>query len=146
MDDDLYAWERQKASPEAVEYLEGLFQSVGIGPEKSPSERLAEFQRHGIYLARLVECPLASGVRLENLMPKVAGVMVTRITQSYKPARIGLLFPVAPWLAEALRAGGLGEKLIAGGQGIEIPSPSDKQEIARVRKILDAAIPSIGPA
>jgi hypothetical protein len=142
MDDDLYAWEHQKAGPEAAQYLEGLFQSVGIGPEKSPAERLAEFQRLGIYLARLVECPLASDVRLENLIPKLADVIVKRISQSYKPGRIGLLLPVAPGLAEALRAAGLGEKLVADGKGIEIPPHNDKHKIAQVRKTLDTANPS----
>jgi hypothetical protein len=138
MEDDLYAWERQKAGAEAAQYVEGLFQSVGIGPEKTPPERLVEFQRRGIYLARLVECPLAPGVILADITPKAAGVIVTRISQSYKPGRIGLLAPVAPGLAEALRSAGLGEKLLAGGQGIKIPSATDKQGIARVKNILGA--------
>lgn len=142
--DDLYAWEKQKARAEAVDYLEGLFQSAGIGAEKAPLERLAEFQRRGIYLARLVECPLGSGVRMENIVPKAVKVMLIRIAQSYKPARIGLLAPVAPGLAEALRNAGLGEKLIAGGQGIEIPSAVDAQGIAQTRKILEDGISCTG--
>lgn len=144
IDDDLYAWDRQKAGAEAAEYIEGVFQSVGIGSEKTPAQRLAEFQRRGIYLARLVECPLAPGVRLANITPKAAAVIVTRITQSYKPGRIGLLATVAPGLAEALRWAGLGEKLIARGQGIEIPSPDDMQGIAQVRKKLDTGTPCTG--
>jgi hypothetical protein len=144
MDDDLYAWERQKAGPEAVMYIEGIFQSLGIGPEKTPAERLAEFQRRGVYLARLVECPIAAGVRLENITPKAAGVIVTRIVQSYKPGRIALLSPVAPGLAEALRGAGLGEKLIAAGKGIEIPTSTDRQGVEQVRKMLDSGIPSSG--
>jgi hypothetical protein len=140
--DDLYSWERQEASAEAREYLEGLFLSVGIGAEKSPSERLAEFQRRGIYLARLIECPLAADARMEIISAKAANTILIRITQSYKPARIALLAPVASGLAEALRAAGPGENLVAGGQGIEIPSPGDEAGVARVRKILDAATPS----
>jgi hypothetical protein len=139
--DDLYAWEQQKAAPDAKKYLEGLLQSVGIGPEKTPVERLAEFQRRGIYLARLVECQIAPGKDLKANIATLAGVMVKRITQSYKPARIGLLAPVAPGLAEALKVAGLNEKLIAGGDGIEIPSPGDKAGIARTRKMLEA-VPS----
>jgi hypothetical protein len=144
INDDLYAWERQESSAEAREYLEGLFLLVGIGTEKSPSERIAEFQRRGIYLARLVECPLPTGAPLEIISAKAARTMLIRVTQSYKPARIALLAPVAPGLAEALRAAGLGEKLIAGGQGIEIPSRSDKEGIANVRKILEPGIPAAG--
>jgi hypothetical protein len=144
MDNDLYAWERQKAGAEASQFIEGLFQSVGIGAEKTPAERLAEFQRRGIYLARLIECPIGAGVRLENVTPKAAGVIVTRITQSYKPARIGLLAPVAPGLAEALRGAGLADKLIAGGEGIEIPAVGDARGIAQARKVLDSGTGSAG--
>lgn len=142
INDDLYAWERQEASVEAREYLEGLFLSVGIGAEKSPSERMAEFQRRGIYLARLVECPLPAGAPLEIISAKAANTMLIRITQSYKPARIALLAPVAAGLAEALRAAGFDEKLIAGGKGIEIPFPGDDAGIAHARKILDTGMPS----
>jgi hypothetical protein len=142
--DDLYAWERQEASAEAREYLEGLFLSVGIGAEKSPSERMAEFQRRGIYLARLVECPLPAGAPVEIISARAADTMLIRIAQSYMPARIALLAPVAPGLAEALRTAGIGEKLIAGGKGIEIPSPGDKEGIANVRKILEPGIPATG--
>jgi hypothetical protein len=142
MDDDLYAWERQNAGVEARKYIEGLFLSVGIGTERTPAERLAEFQRRGIYLARLVECPLPSDAHNENILRMATGTMVKRITQSYKPARIGLLAPVPTGLCETLRAAGLEEKLIAGGQGIEVPSPGDEAGMGRVRKILDTAMPS----
>ncbi len=142
MDDDLYAWDRQQAGTDAAQYIEGLFLLAGIGPEKTPADGLAEFQRRGIYLARLVECPLTAGGESESTLLKAAGSIVTRITQSYKPARIGLLAPVAPGLAEALRAAGLGEILITGGKGIEIPSARDKEGIAKDRGILVAAMPS----
>ncbi|HUK30570.1 MAG TPA: hypothetical protein VLV89_05605 [Candidatus Acidoferrum sp.] len=146
IDDDLYAWERQRAGAEAREYLEGLFQSVGIAADKTPAERVAEFQRRGIYLARLIECPLSQGVNAESILRKAADVMVKRIIHSYKPARIAFLAPVAPVLAGALRAAGLGDKLIAGGQGIEIPSPNDRAGIADVRKILESALTPANPA
>jgi hypothetical protein len=142
--DDVYVWERQEAGAEAREYLEGLFLSLGIGAEKSPAELLAEFQRRGIYLARLVECPLGGAALTESTSERAAEIMVKRINLSYKPARIALLAPVALGLNDALRAAGLGEKLIAGGKGIEIPSPADSAGIERARKILDLATPSTG--
>ena len=138
IDDDLYAWGRQKASREAAEYLEGLLQSVGIGTDRSPVERLDEFQRKGIYLARLAECALAPDAKLEDVVSRLAGVLVKRITQSYKPARIALLAPVVPDLAETLREAGLGEKLIAGGQGIEVPSPGDGAGIRGLRLLFES--------
>src|ERR1700689_1589966 len=61
--DDLYAWEQQAASPDARLYLQCLFRILGV-QDAQPGAQLAELQRHGIYLARLIECAL------EKLIPQ----------------------------------------------------------------------------
>ena len=142
--DDLYAWDQQAASPEARTYLEGLLECVTTGTASSPGAQLAELQRRGVYLSRLVECFLnqetpITAMSVEGLAARYGPVLIKRIAYSYKPRQIALLFPNAPGLASLLRNAGFGPQLIAEGQGIEIPSPGDVPGIARVRALLAIA-------
>jgi hypothetical protein len=139
-DDDIYAWEQQSASPEAHAYIQSLLACVGVAPEKNPTAQLAELQHRGVYIARLVECPLPESAPTEDLATKYGPTLVKRIAYSYKPRQIGLLAPVAPGLAELIRASEFGERLIADGKGIQIPALSDAAGLAAVRKILSKAI------
>jgi hypothetical protein len=134
--DDLYAWEQQGASAEASEYLAGLLQSVGVDAGRSPAEQLTEFQRRGAYLARLVECPIEGDADFDRLAAVYGPVLVKRILHSYKPRHIALLDPVAPGLADTLRAAGLGNRLVADGEPIRIPGANDPRAIARVRALI----------
>lgn len=134
--DDLYAWEQQGASAEASEYLAGLLQSVGVDAGKGPAEQLTEFQRRGAYLARLVECPIEGSDSFDRLAAEYGPVLVKRILHSYKPRHIALLDPVARGLADTLRAGGLGNRLVADGQPIRIPGANDPRAMARVRAVI----------
>jgi hypothetical protein len=136
--DDLYAWEQQQASGDATAYIQGLLQIVGVPLSLAPSAQLADLQRRGVYLARLVECPLEQDSALENLAERYSPVLVKRMTYSYKPRQIALLVPVAPGLAELLRTAGFGDLLIQGGQGIEVPSISDVAAITQIRALLSA--------
>lgn len=79
---------------------------------------------------------MTDGAATEALAAKRGPVLLKRIEFSYKPKHIGLLDPVAPGLAEILRGAGLGEKLVNGGRGIEVPSPDDAAAVARVRALL----------
>jgi hypothetical protein len=134
--DDLYAWDQQAAGEDASRYLRSLFQVVGAGATKDPAAQLAEIQRRGIYLARLVECPLEKDASLNALGMQYGPVLVKRIAYSYKPRQIALLAPVAPNLIDLLRAAGLDDRLVSGGQGIRLPAPEDEDAIARVRASL----------
>jgi hypothetical protein len=139
-DDDIYAWEQQSASPEAHAYIQSLLACVGVAPEKNPTAQLAELQHRGVYISRLVECPLPESAPTEDLAAKYGPTLVKRIAYSYKPRQIGLLAPVAPGLAELIRASEFGERLIADGKGIQIPALNDAAGLAAVRKMLSKAI------
>lgn len=134
--DNLYAWEQQAASPHAAQFLRALIQVLGTDSALAPTAQLADLQRRGIYLARLVECPLEPGISQEKLAARYGPVLVKRITYSYKPRQIVLLAPVAPGLTDLLRAAGLGEKLIQAGEGIAVPLPDDTASVASLRTSL----------
>ena len=142
LEDDLYAWERQAASTESRSYLASLLACTGIAAEKSPAEQLAEFQRLGFYLARLVECPLQSSAKQADLAQRFGPTLLKRIQLSYKPRRIALLDPAAPGLVDVLIAAGLRDSLANAGQGIVIPeNAADSAAIAHARTCL-----ATGPA
>jgi hypothetical protein len=138
--DDIYMWEHQGASEKAHAYIQSLFACVGIAPEKNPTQQLADLQRHGVYIARLVECPLEENAPTNNLAEKYGPTLIKRINFSYKPRQIALLAPAAPGLADLLIKAGFSDKLVANGQGIEIPPPNDATAIAKVRATLTKAI------
>jgi hypothetical protein len=137
--DDFYAWEGQAAGPDALKFIEALMTIFAISTETPPAEQLAELQHQGVYLARLVECPLDSERQFNNLAQEYGPVLVKRIAYSYKPRRVALLAPVAPGLAEILNKANLSATLVSNGQGIEIPTPDDSDAIARARAIFTAA-------
>jgi hypothetical protein len=138
--DDIYLWEHQSASPEAHAYIQSLFACVGVAPEKSPTQQLADLQRHGVYLASLVECPLPQGTSTNDLAAKYGPTLIKRINFSYKPRQIALLSPVANGLADLLIKAGFSDKLVSNGKGIEIPSPSDGPAVSKVCATLTKAI------
>jgi hypothetical protein len=133
LEDDLYAWEQQRASGQAAQYLKGLLAVAGVNAAQPPAAQLAELQRRGVYLARLVECPLAQSASLDSLAVKFGPVLVKRIEFSYKPKHIALLDPAAAGLAQTLNSAGLKEMLFDGGKPIAVPSPDHAASISRVR-------------
>lgn len=138
--DDIYAWEQNSASPESRNYIKSLFACVGVSPDKSPADQLADLLRRGVYLAHLVECPLLDNSSTTDLTAKYGPVLVKRITYSYKPRRIALLSPAVDGLADLLSATGFAEKLVANGKGIEVPAPNNDTALATVRTMLGKAI------
>ena len=138
--DDIYAWEQQSASPEAHAFIQSLFACVGVAPEKNPTQQLADLQRHGVYIARLVECPLPENAPTKDLAAKYGPTLIKRMNFSYKPRQIALLAPAADGLADLLIKAGFSDKLVSNGQGIEIPSPTDAPALAKIRATLTKAI------
>ena len=142
IEDDLYSWERNAASLDSRSYLASLLACAGVSAEKSPAEQLAEFQRLGFYLARLVECPVDPHADMDGLAKRYGPTLIKRIQLSYKPRRIALLDPVAPRLAELLLPQ-FGNLLVNSGQGIAISSsPHDSFTISEVRAVLAPAASS----
>lgn len=138
-EDDLYALDMEKGSPESLGYISGLLACLGIETDSDtkPAAQLAELQHRGIYLARLVECPLRPGESLEDLTARHGHTLLKRIALSYKPKRIALLDPVAPALAELLRNSPHASHVIANGEGIAIPDVQDRKSIERVRSLFE---------
>jgi hypothetical protein len=134
--DDLYAWENQAAGPDARKFIVALMTTFAVSTEIPPAEQLAELQHQGVYLARLVECPLAPETQFNSLAQQYGPVLVKRIAYSYKPRRIALLSPVPPGLPGILKSADLSDHLLLNGQGIEIPAPDDSSAIARLRAIV----------
>jgi hypothetical protein len=75
-----------------------------------------------------------------NLAAKYGPTLITRITHSYKPRQIALLAPSPNGSAGLLIAAGFSDRLVANGDGIEIPAPNDAPAIAKVRATLIKAI------
>jgi hypothetical protein len=138
--DDIYAWEQQGASEEAHAFIQSLFACVGVAAEKNPTQQLADLQRHGVYVARLIECPLEEIAPTNDLAAKYGPTLIKRINFSYKPRQIALLAPAANGLADLLIKANLSDKLVSNGQGIEIPSPNDAPAVAKIRATLTKAI------
>lgn len=142
IEDDLYSWENNAASPESRSYLASLLACAGISLEKSPADQLAEFQRIGFYLTRLVECPLDPRADVGDLAKRYGPTLIRRIQLSYKPRRVALLDPVAPGLTGLLHSQ-LENLMLNSGQGIAIPSSSsDFAAVAHVHALLATVAPS----
>jgi hypothetical protein len=137
-EDDLYALEQEQGSAESRAYLGGLLACVGIDSTAfaTPAAQLAELQHRGIYLARLVECPLRGGASVADLAADYGATLLKRIALSYKPKRIALLDPAAPGLVELLLRSQFSSLLINQGQGIDVPDATDATAVARVRAML----------
>ncbi|HET9400710.1 MAG TPA: hypothetical protein VFO34_07145 [Candidatus Acidoferrales bacterium] len=138
VEDDLYSWESNAASSASRSYLASLLACAGVAREKSPADQLAEFQRLGFYLARLVECPLDPHARTDDLARRYGPTLIKRIQLSYKPRHVALLGPVAPGLKELLLPQ-LENLLVNAGQGIVMPAPSSAAAVSEIRAVLSPA-------
>jgi hypothetical protein len=94
---------------------EGLraLQAVGLSAEgKSKDAVLSDFQRRGMLLGFVLECPLNAGlsdpVEIQNLLQTRLGLLLARIRRSYRPKR---LIPVSTLLSPLLQV--LTEKELA---------------------------------
>ena len=137
-EDDLYALEMDAGSAESRAYLGGLLACLGFDSSAHPTraEQLAELQHRGIYLARIVECPVPPSSSDADIVARYGKTLLTRIARSYKPKRIGLLDPVAPGLAELLLPFAPDIQLVENGKGIEVPAATDARSVAWVRAVL----------
>jgi hypothetical protein len=143
--DDFYASGESDQSDGARDFAQSLFACCGVPAGKPGVDQLADFQRRGVYLSRLIECPLVPGEPVNCLAEKYGQTFVKRVNLSYKPKAIALLDPVPEGLAELLVSAGLGEKLIDAGKGIVMPSPTDAAGIAAVQALLSKAFPPPEP-
>jgi hypothetical protein len=68
-------------------FFDEIAKCVGRKPGESLHEEstLAEFQRHGFYLAYAVECPVESTEQLAVAVTRLAPTVLLRVNTSYKP-------------------------------------------------------------
>ena len=85
-----------------------LFAAAGIAPENKTADALhSEFQRRGLFVTHILECPLDSGASATagNAIDARLSTLFTRIRRSLKPKRLafisGSLSPLIPKFAAA---------------------------------------------
>jgi hypothetical protein len=85
-----------------------LFAAAGIAPENKTADALhSEFQRRGLFVTHILECPLDSGASAtaETAIDARLSTLFTRIRRSLKPKRLafisGSLSPLIPKFAAA---------------------------------------------
>ena len=138
-----------KLDAEFLYIPEGEFQGeagnilrAGVSTEGKARETvLAEFQKLGLMLTHVLECPLEDGVagsQARELMERRLGAVVTRIRRSLKPKRVVLISRELSQVAEKLRGADLACPVwpSAGAPFLSSPSASE-EEIRALRKALE---------
>jgi len=109
-----------------------ILQGVQVSPEgKSREAALTEFQKLGLMLAHVLECPLADAsvkgvtAAFENQLPSV----IARIRRSLKPKRVFLISGPLAQVADPLHHANLGCPVFPEGGGTFLPSvnPSESE-------------------
>ncbi|MGB7844370.1 MAG: hypothetical protein WBL63_02050 [Candidatus Acidiferrum sp.] len=105
-----------------------ILRAVEISADgKSPEMVLGEFQKLGLMLAHILECPLEDGTSLEQareLLEQHLPAAIVRIRRSLKPKRILLISSDLQQLAEQLHRKDLGCSILPSPAGAFLPTPS----------------------
>jgi hypothetical protein len=105
-----------------------ILEAVEISAEgKSKEAILVDFQKRGLMLAHVLECPLeanACASESHALIQNHLGAAVARIRRSLKPKRVLLLSPHLQRLAEQLHQANLGCPVLPLPTGTYLPSPN----------------------
>lgn len=99
-------------SAQARGYFDALIQCSGEAPSRFAREAdaLAEFQRQGLFLANVVDCPCE--LDREKATARCAPSLLKRIQFSYKPKYLALISPALASIIPLLTEGGWAEQLI----------------------------------
>jgi hypothetical protein len=94
----------------------------------SEESALAEFQKHGYFLAYVVECPVESSSDLAGAIDRMASTVVLRVNSSYKPKFLAPISRDLQALLPLLQLKGWNEKLILNnGEPFDDPFLGDPQ-------------------
>ena len=106
------ASDRSKRSANSRTYFDALIKCTAEDPARFTREAdaLAEFQRQGLFLTNVVECPVDADV--PAAIARCAPSLLKRIQFSYKPKYLALISPAIAFLIPALSQGNLAERLI----------------------------------
>jgi hypothetical protein len=113
--DDFYrATTATKRSAASQTFFDEITKSIGRKPGETAGEEstLAEFQRHGFYLAYAVECPIESPEQLAATVTKLAPRVLLRVNTSYKPKLVALLSPALQPLIAMFQNNSWADRLI----------------------------------
>jgi len=118
----------------------GVLHAVGVSLESKNRESvLTEFQKLGLMLIHVLECPLSSGhsgFEVQPLLENQLAATVTRVRRSLKPKRVLLVSPALQSVADKLRQTDLGCPVHpAAGVLLADSSPNDA-EIQAFRAVL----------
>jgi hypothetical protein len=107
---------------------ETILKAVQISAdEQSPERVLAEFQKHGLMLTHILECPLENGgspQQAHELLEKQLPATIARIRRSLKPKRILLISADLQQLADQLHQTNLGCPVLPAPAGAFFLTPS----------------------
>jgi hypothetical protein len=105
-----------------------ILQAVQISTEgKSRESVLAEFQKLGLMLTHILECPLEQGItesQSRALLEKQLPATIARIRRSLKPKRILLISAAVQPLADRLLLSNLGCPILPSPPGAFLTAPS----------------------
>lgn len=119
-----------------------VLEAVGISPEgKTPEQVLSEFQKSGLFLTHVLECPLETGQARESLGESLfaqrLSAIATRIRRSLKPKRVVLVSALLAPLAARLSSVELGCPLVLDdGKPFGLDSSDISGAVLRVRQAL----------
>jgi hypothetical protein len=108
-----------------------ILEAVQISAEgKSPEDALAEFQKLGLMLTHILECPLEEGVspaQAPDLLEKHLPAAIARIRRSLKPKRVLLIFHDLQQLPDKLHLMDLGCPILPSPTGTFLPTPAPRE-------------------
>jgi hypothetical protein len=105
-------------------FFDEMAKCIGRKPGERQEEEsvLAEFQRHGFFLAYAVECPVESPEQLTAAVTRLARTVLLRVGTSYKPKFVAPISQALQPLIPLLQNSSWGEHLIL-HEGEPFPEP-----------------------
>jgi hypothetical protein len=99
-------------SAESRAYFDALLQCTGddVSRFSRKADALAEFQKQGLFLANVVECPV--GANLDEALGRCAPSILKRIQFSYKPKYVALIASALASIVPSLSQNGWAERLV----------------------------------
>jgi hypothetical protein len=125
------AGDHSERSAESRAYFGALIQCIDLDPARFSREAdaLAEFQKQGLFLTSVVECPV--GTDLVAALGRCARSLLKRIQFSYKPRYLVLVSPALASLIPLLSQSGWTERLLLdAGSPFDIGSVRGASELA----------------
>jgi hypothetical protein len=106
--------DREVRSVKCRGYFDRLMKAAGTttGPGVPEEAALGDFQRRGLFLTYVVECPVDAPDDLSNSVIRLFPTLLKRIQLSYRPKAVALLSDPSRELIQDFRAAGWGGCLV----------------------------------